>query len=399
LDRQEKDNDMDDGNGNSNDDDSDDDSDDDETGDDETSDDESDDDEMKKNQTVFEEVVQMDIVEVDVEPTKKKQTMREAEQLLKIMRQKRPATKQNRPVTKQNRPTTSTLPLAKAAPLQMDKKQLRKKYNVVSMRRAKSFCIFQFDLLQNSVFFSSSSKDESDTETEAATDSDDDDDVHEDGYNNHKNKTVSNDSDSEIVNNDMHIEDVPVEQWMVESVTEIEESREGSPMMATVLLQRTVQEQRNTARMTLDDCGKYFEKHLVDRLTKFASDKRTVVAYVEDNSESEALSNLVQLVKKYMWSSRVKDCQCNHSIAAGWKMMDQISYFKTGFRYCGVSCCECLKRIVAAAPTPNEYKAGSGVFLCAVEASEECRGFLCLLCFNKRYANESRPSRKRKTTS
>ena len=200
-----------------------------------------------------------------------------------------------------------------------------------------------------------------------------------------------NEDDVEITT----MENIPKSLWVVDKITDITDKSDGKGAMVTVRVSNDIGRKGFVSeRITYEDCGQYFPTLLVNRLTNFALERKEFVEYVE-RSDFEANTCLTQIIKERRWSNKVRDCLCNHSIGAGWKKFDQPAYFQAGARFFGVRCFGCKKEIVAAAPKTGQHKAGSGVFICEVEATESCRAALCLHCFNTRFSNEERPTRKR----
>ncbi len=198
-------------------------------------------------------------------------------------------------------------------------------------------------------------------------------------------------------NGPVSIETVPVAQWVVDSISCVTKKGVGGAIMVAVkLANHSGQYTLNTAQMPLSDCVIYFKNMLVAHLHSLAADRKKVIDYVESDA-FDGNEYLVALIKQQKWSTRIRDCQCNHTIAAGWKSFDQPSYFHDKCRFYKTKCFGCNKRLVASAPKKDEYKVSTGVFLCVVEAMEECRSLLCALCYNSMFANEKRPSRKRST--
>jgi hypothetical protein len=197
--------------------------------------------------------------------------------------------------------------------------------------------------------------------------------------------------------NDSKDEDAVMETWDVQLVSEISDKNDGKGLLATVRVVKVTGSPQVTARITLNECSKYFQAQFVKRMEDIAADRKKMLDFVETN-EVEEVEDLVKLIKKQKWSRKIRQCECSHDVSAGWKKWDQSAYFKPGFRFFGSSCMECKKTIVSHGQVKeNEYKASFGVFVCIVESVEDCRSILCTHCHQSKFTNEGRPSRKRGT--
>lgn len=184
-----------------------------------------------------------------------------------------------------------------------------------------------------------------------------------------------------------------VSAWVVESVIQVNDLQDGKGIMCTVLVEKGLQSNTNHVRLDLDTCAKHFGTKLCQRLKSTYAERSLVVAYAEN--VTEGYNNLKELIMNEGWSRKIRKCNCSHDVSAGWKVLDQPSYFKAGYRYFQTTCNVCKKQFVNhKTAVENEYRVGtsSKVYFCAVEDIENCRVLMCAPCWEEFFLTKIVPN-------
>ena len=190
-----------------------------------------------------------------------------------------------------------------------------------------------------------------------------------------------------------------VSKWVVEKVVEISNLNNGKGIMCTLKANKGLQPSCTHVRLNLEACTKHFAAKLVQRLDENESESNQVVTFAEESNDDNKF--LKEMLMKEGWSRKIRECRCKHDVSAGWKVHDQPSYFRAGYRYFGTLCFACKRLMVSHSITSDsEYKVGSSfedrAYLCAAETMENCRSLMCAPCWREKFSEEARP--KRQTT-
>ena len=187
-------------------------------------------------------------------------------------------------------------------------------------------------------------------------------------------------------------------KWVLNSIVKL--SEEVDRLMVFAVMHLSTKTTKKHVQFNADLCAQFFRSDLVRILNMNNKMKKCVVEYVE-KLDVKQCEHLTDMVARERWSPNVKKCICDHGSAAGWVPMDQPSYFKEGCRFYDTRCLGCSKTFVAhAAQCENQCRVGTSasdrVYVCASEATEDCRCIICQPCWQGRFSDESRSRRTRK---